>query len=203
MTGEAPRFTTKELSPKTWPDFVKLFSQKCGWQHCWCVHFHRAHALPKSEWLPTRAERGARNRRIKKALVDKGKSHGILVYIDGEPAGWCQYGRSEELPRIDGNRDYRALRLAQEESKQLWRITCFVVDRKFRRRGVGTAALQAALKSIKKQGGCIVEAFPVANWEGKSFGNMSTGGTVSMFKKEGFKQVGPYGNTNVVMRLTL
>jgi hypothetical protein len=32
---------------------------------------------------------------------------------------------------------------------------------------------------------------------------MSTGGTVSMFKKEGFKQVGPFGTTNVVMRRTL
>jgi ribosomal protein S18 acetylase RimI-like enzyme len=202
MTSEAARFTTKELSPKTWPDFVKLFAQKCGWQHCWCVHFHCPHALPKSEWLPTRAQRALRNRRIKKALVEKDQAHGILVYVDGKPAGWCQYGRSEELPRIDTNRNYRACRHKQDEL-QLWRITCFVVDRKFRRRGVAGAALCAALDSIKKRGGGVVEAFPVSDWEGKSFGNMSTGGTVSMFKKEGFKQVGPFGTTNVVMRRTL
>lgn len=83
---------------------------------------------------------------------------------------------------------------------KLWRITCFVVDRKYRRRGIAGVALAAALESIKRQGGGIVEAYPVANWEGKSFGNMSTHGTVSMFKKAGFKRVAPFGNTNMVMR---
>jgi hypothetical protein len=49
----------------------------------------------------------------------------------------------------------------------------------------------------------MVEGYPVANWEGKSFGNMSTHGTVSMFKKVGLKVVGKFGNTNVVMRRTV
>jgi hypothetical protein len=43
----------------------------------------------------------------------------------------------------------------------------------------------------------------VANWEGMAFGNMSTHGTVSMFKKAGFKAVGPFGNANVIMRRTI
>ncbi len=67
-------------------------------------------------------------------------------------------------------------------------------------RHVAPRWMAAALESIKRQGGGIVEAYPVANWEGKSFGNMSTHGTVSMFKKAGFKRVAPFGNTNVVMR---
>jgi hypothetical protein len=109
MATRNPPFTTKELSTKTWPDFVKLFSQGSGWDFCCCMHFHRPRGLPRSQWLPTRAERGIRNRAQKHKLVEAGCAHGILVYADGEPVGWCQYGREEELPRIDRSRTYRGL----------------------------------------------------------------------------------------------
>jgi len=186
-------YTTKELSPKTWPDFVKLFSQGSGWDFCMCMHFQRPCALPKSEWLPTRAQRAVRNRRQKKSLVDKGCAHGILVYANSEPVGWCQYGPSEELPRIDNSRKYRGL--APKGPNRLWRITCFAVLKNYRRRGVATVALNAALQSIKKKGGGLVEAYPITRWLSRAFGNESTCGTASMFRKAGFKTVVPYGST--------
>ena len=199
-------YTTKELSQETWPDFVKLFSQGNGFDHCMCMHFHRPCTLPKSEWLSTRAERGARNRRQKTALVDKGCAHGILVYTNGEPVGWCQYGPSEELPRIDNSRKYRNL-APKRGTQNLWRITCFAVLKNYRKRGVASAALHAALESIRKQGGGLVEAFPINRWLSRAFGNESTHGTASMFKKAGFQVVAPYGSTrfssHVLMRRTV
>jgi GNAT superfamily N-acetyltransferase len=192
-------YTTKELSKKTWPALEKLFAPKSGWNHCWCVHFHRPRPLSKGEWLPTRAQRAVRNRQEQRRLIEKGCSHGILVYENKQPVGWCQYGLQEELPRIDNNRNYRRLAPPHPAGK-LWRITCFVVRKEHRRRGIAGAALKAALASIRKQGGGLVEAYPVANWEGQSFGNMSTHGTVSMFEKAGFRRVAAFGNTNVVMR---
>jgi len=206
MPSLSAQFTTKELTTKTWPDFVKLFSQGNGFDHCMCMHFHRPCTLPKNEWLPTRAERGARNRRQKKILVDKGRAHGILVYADGEPVGWCQYGPSEELPRIGNSRKYR--KLARDPGTQkLWRITCFAVLKSYRKRGVATAALHAALESVRKQGGGLVEAFPINRWLSRAFGNESTHGTASMFKKAGFKVVAPFGSTrfssHVLMRRTV
>ena len=151
MGAEIPAYTTRELSKKTWPDFVKLFSPPSGWQHCWCVHFHRPRSLPKSEWLATRAERGVRNRREQKKLIDKGCSHGILVYAGREPVGWCQYGRREELTRIDNNGNYRGL-VVEDESQKLWRITCFVVEKKHRRRGVAGAAFAGGTGFYRKAG---------------------------------------------------
>jgi hypothetical protein len=88
MAADITAYRTKELSKKTSPDFVKLFSPASGWQHCWCVHFHRRCSLPKSEWLNTLAERGVRNRREQRMMVERGRSHGIIVYVDGEPVGW-------------------------------------------------------------------------------------------------------------------
>src|SRR5262245_16364098 len=100
-------YTTKELTVRTWPDFVSLFSKGNGWDFCWCMHFQRPRTLPKGQRRRTRAERGVRNRRQKKELVEQGLAHGILVYAKGEPVGWCQYGPREELSRIDNKRNYR------------------------------------------------------------------------------------------------
>jgi GNAT superfamily N-acetyltransferase len=195
-------YTTRELSTKNWNDFERLFSQGNGWDHCWCMHFHRPRGLPKSKWLPTRAERGGRNRREKQGLVERGRAHGILVYAKGQPVGWCQFGRHEELPRIDNLRKYRGLDPAG--AVKLWRITCFAVLKGYLKHGVASAALKAALKAIKNKGGGLVEAYPIKRWEARAFGNESTHGTASMFEKEGFKVVAPFGSTrfstHVLMR---
>ena len=222
-------YTTKELSTKTWPDFERLFSQGGGWDFCWCMHYHRVRASADYRRLRTRAEKSAENRREKKKLVEAGRSHGILVYVDGQPAGWCQYGPQAELPRIDHSPKYRVAAASRQAgtrvtaqprasgarsaidaadgAQKLWRITCFVVHKKYRRHGVGSAALQAALESIRKKGGGIVEGYPIGRWESRAFGNESTHGTMSMFKKAGFRAVAPFGktrfSTHVLMRRTV
>jgi len=202
MSLQAARYTTKELSRKTWPDFERLFSQGNGWDFCWCMHFHRPHGLPKSKHLRTRAERGVRNRQEKRELLEKGCSRGIIVYAEGEPVGWCQYGPREELARIDNSRKYRAL--APEAGKgKLWRVTCFAVLKKYRKRGVASAGLKAALEAIRKKGGGLVEAYPINRWETRAFGNESTHGTASMFTKAGFKTVAPFGSTRFSSHLLM
>jgi GNAT superfamily N-acetyltransferase len=166
------------------------------------MHFHRPCGSPRNQWLRTRAERGVRNRRQKKALVDQACAHGILVYAEGEPVGWCQFGSQEELPRIDNSRKYRALAL-DSGAHRLWRITCFAVLKSYRRRGVAGAALRAALEAIRKRGGGVVEAYPIHRWLPRAFGNESTHGTASIFRKEGFKAVAPFGNTRFSSHLLM
>jgi GNAT superfamily N-acetyltransferase len=213
MSVRRDAYTTKELTVGTWPDFVSLFSKGNGWDFCWCMHFQRPRTLPKGHWRRTRAERGVRNRRQKKELVEQGLAHGILVYAKGEPVGCCQYGPREELSRIDNKRNYQELSLGAG-TENLWRISCFVTDKKHRRHGVASAALAAALESIRRKGGGVVEAYPMIPWEElcrarvrrcghtPAFGNASTHGTLSMFERQGFKVVGPYGLSNVVVRKT-
>ena len=200
MASQGLTYTTRELSKRTWPDFERLFETHPapGAYPCWCMHYHRPNPLPERKQLHSSVQRAARNRRQKKELVAKGRSHGILVYAKGEPVGWCQYGLREELPRIENNPRYRKLASAGG-IKRLWRITCFVVDKKHRRRGVASAALNAALVAIRNKGGGLVEAYPIVRWGAY----MDWRGTVSMFQKEGFKIVAPFGESNVVMRRTV
>ena len=196
----AMEYTTKELTKDTWPDFERLFETHPtpGANPCWCMHYHRPRPLPESQRLHSTVKRAARNRRQKKELVEKGCSHGILVYLDGKPVGWCQYGPTEELPRIDSNREYRAL-VQECGVEKLWRITCFVVDKRHRKRRVATAALKAALRAIRERGGGLIEAYPMIRFGGYR----DWFGTVSMFRKQGFKVVAPFGKSNVVMRRTI
>lgn len=99
---------------------------------------------------------------------------------------------------MDNNLSYQRLAL-DSDMKRLWRITCFVVDRNHRRRGVASTALKAALEAIRNKGGGIVEAYPIIQWGTHS----EYHGTVSMFRKNGFKTVAPFGRSNVVMRRTI
>src|SRR5712692_5325857 len=200
---EAPEYTSKELSAKTWHDLVRLFEKPeigdAWW--CWCT-FHQVSSFSALESRParTRAERAVRNRRQKEKLVKNRQAHGIIVYANREPVGWCQYGPREELPRVDHSRNYRSL-APKDKMERLWRITCFVVDKNYRKSGVATTALKAALEIIRNKGGGLVEAIPVSKTD-QGPGYMYTG-TVSMCEKAGFKIVRPFGSgrtATVVMR---
>jgi ribosomal protein S18 acetylase RimI-like enzyme len=200
-------YSTEELSKKTWPDFEKLFRQRGtgdGWW-CWCTYHHQlSYSAAEKKKPRTRVARSVINRLEKKSLVENGQAHGILVYDNGESVGWCQYGLKEELPRIDNRQKYRTLAVQNATDNKLWRITCFVVDKNHRRRGVASTALNAALDAISKRGGGLVEAYPVSKTDQGS--NYLYSGTVTMFEKAGFKMVAPLGEgrtTTVVMRRTI
>jgi hypothetical protein len=74
-----PPYTTRKLSPETWPDFERLFSQGGGWDFCGCMLFQRGCHLSTKEFR-TRAEQRVRNLQEKRTLVAQGRAHGILVY---------------------------------------------------------------------------------------------------------------------------
>jgi ribosomal protein S18 acetylase RimI-like enzyme len=156
------RFTTKELSKRTWPDFERLFSQGNGWDFCMCTPAHfGGHHLTKH--LRTRAEKAAFNHKLKHDLVVRGQAHGILVYADGEPVGWCQFGPKGELPIEEPSDSGRLFKPGEE---RVWRVTCFCTHPDFSQQGVAGIALRAALAAIQKRGGGLVLGYPIAHVHG-------------------------------------
>jgi len=186
-------YTVRELGPRTSSDFETLAEQQGS---CWCIFYQRPKPIGRGL---TGAEQRRINRKDKLAFVRTGRSHAILVYAGKTPVGWCQYGPADELPRIDAGRGYRKVGRPEGEEK-LWRITCFFVDRKRRGQGVATIALKAALRSIEKRGGGIVEAFPVVSERMAAVPEWRWFGTPSMFQKQGFERVAPLGTSAVLMR---
>jgi len=161
---------------RTIDDFEQFFSQVHG---CACtLYFFGRHLAPLPGTARQRAERlGSTPDRSRKHfphrdlmrqreaaavrdLVGKGQAHGILVYANGEPVGWCHFGRVEELPvpSEESNPDMVYARHASTE----WVIDCFTTRTDYRRQGVATRALNAAVAAIKKRGGGWIEAVPMA-----------------------------------------
>jgi ribosomal protein S18 acetylase RimI-like enzyme len=176
-TGGAVRFTTKELSKRTWPDFVRFFSQVHG---CACtLYLFGRHLSPVAATARQRAEilgaapdrsrkqfphrewARAQELRAVRELVWNGQAHGILVYAQGEhdPVGWCHFGRVEEVPLERTSRTPERM-LARLPSSQ-WRITCLTTRMDYRRQGVATTALAAAVEAIRERGGGWIEALTV------------------------------------------
>jgi GNAT superfamily N-acetyltransferase len=170
-------FNVKCLDGATWPDFARLVERHNGvWGGCWCMAFHAEGG--------ERGKTFAQKRSEKECRVREGRAHAALVYDEAICVGWCQFGSTEELPRIKHQRAYREGFTALPN----WRITCFFVDKSYRAKGVAAAALQGALQEIARLGGGTVESYPEDAGGRKVSSSFLHNGTLSMFEQQGFKR---------------
>src|SRR4028119_2345162 len=125
MTDDPTTYTTRALGPDTWDCFAALVGANNGvWGGCWCMGFHPEGLDRKN---------ASANRDAKRAHVERGTAHQMLVYADDGCVGWCQYGTATELPNIKNPKAY---------AKDLgdlpdWRTGCVVREQP--RRGAGRA----------------------------------------------------------------
>jgi GNAT superfamily N-acetyltransferase len=175
-------FTVKRLDEATWPDFARLVERHNGvWGGCWCMAFHAEGG--------ERGKTFAQKRSEKECRVREGRAHAALVYDGPTCVGWCQFGPTEELPRIKHQRAYREGLAALPD----WRITCFFVDKSYRGKGVAAAALEGALQEIAHLGGGTIESYP-EDAEGRSVSSSFLhNATASMFERQGFKRTRQLG----------
>ena len=193
VTARKPQpaaLTVKPLTLRTWPAFVALAEKHNGvWNGCWCTWFH--------PFDPERGKTSEGNRRIKERLVREGIAHAALVFDGRAAVGWCEYGTPEELPRINHRKQYEA----EMTSPPDYRLTCFFVDRDYRRTGVAAVALAGALDLIAAAGGGVVEAYPQDTAPGeKVSASFLYNGTRNMFERAGFTYDRPKGPKHCVMR---
>ena len=185
---------TKELTPALWPDLERLFGENGACGGCWCMSWRREKA---DDWKNIQ---GAETKRRLKKLVTSGKAHGILAYHDDEPVGWCSFDKRTDYARLD-----RSPSLKCDDADQVWSIPCFFIKKDYRKKGVGTALLQHAIKALKKHGAKIAEGYPVNPYGyGKNIpAAFAWTGTQSLFKRAGFKVVGNKGGGKERVRLYL
>lgn len=145
--------------------------------------------------FPDRESSRIQNQAEKRQLVNAGQAHGILVYEDIDPIGWCQFGPVDELPLPGADRLDR--RIPPVGSGVRWRVTCFVTVVRRRRRGVAGIALRAALDAIRMRGGGLVEAYPTLTPRDATWAHA---GTVPLFEREGFTVLARPSERYVVMQ---
>ena len=185
-------YVVKPLGPETWDAFARLAERHNGvWNGCWCTWFH---ASP--------AERGGQertaetNRALKERLVNEGRAHAALVFDGAEAVAWCEYGSPAELPNINHRKEYEA----SVDRLPDYRLTCFFVDKKYRRQGLADVALGGALDLIAQAGGGVVEAYPQDTDGQKVSASFLYNATRSLFEEAGFSYIRSKGKSHCVMR---
>jgi GNAT superfamily N-acetyltransferase len=186
-------YTTKPLTPQTWPDFAALVEANNGvWGGCWCIGFH-----PEGITRDSTAEG---NRAAKRAHVDNRTVHQVLVYADNACVGWIQYGPPAEVATIKNPKAY------EKELADLpdWRIGCVFTHSKRRGQGVARAGLAAVMDAIGEAGGGTVEAYPEQlEGRGPQRGAYLHTGPETLFEDFGFVRDRRIAKWRWVMRTTV
>ena len=187
-----PEYTIQALTPDTWDAFARLAEKHNGvWGGCWCMGFH-----PEGVGRDKTVEQ---NRSEKEARVRGGQAHAALVFDGDDAVAWAEYGTPDELPNIYHRKQY----LAGAERAPDYRITCFFVDRNYRRHGMSGVALRGALDLIARAGGGVVEGYPHDVAGQKLSSSFLYNGTRTLFENAGFVYDRPKGPRNCVMRTTV
>ena len=93
--------TVRPLDDSTWEAFASLVEGEGGvWGGCWCIGFHLDPKGPKGQCKPYRE--------TKQRLVNEGKGLAALVFEGEIAVGWCQFGRTDDLPNIKNRKNYEA-----------------------------------------------------------------------------------------------
>jgi GNAT superfamily N-acetyltransferase len=184
--------TTRPLTPETWGAFADLAERHNGvWGGCWCTFFHT--------FTGEKTYEAEDNRALKQRLVAEGRAHAALVFDGEEAVGWCEYGPPAELPNINHRKEYDANVVTPPD----YRLTCFFVDRRYRRQGVAAVALGGALELIAQAGGGIVEAYPQDTGGKQITASFLYSVTRTLFADAGFDYVRPKGKNHCVMTKTI
>ncbi len=91
-----------------------------------------------------RKQPGKTNKAAFREVVKKGPPPGLLAFEGDLAVGWCQITPRDALPWLD-----RSWRLRRVDETPVWSISCFYVRKGYRKRGVTSALIMAALKAAK------------------------------------------------------
>ena len=99
-------------------------------------------------WRLTHSEfskqKGEKNKKALKNIVDSGQIPGIIAYAEGNPIGWCSISPREAYPRLERFRILKSI-----DDKPVWSIVCFFVKKEFRRKEISFKILRAPIDYVK------------------------------------------------------
>lgn len=160
-------------------DFVTVVGNS-GIGGCWCMYW----TCPTSAAWGEGCQGGAQasNRLAFHRLVEVGPPPGLVAYDDDGPVAWCRIMPRKDLPGLANSRYFKT-NLAIDS---VWSLTCFVVRKPYRGKGITSVMIAAAIEFVRAQGGTVVEVYPWETGETKSDSIVFTG-LASTFTRAGFR----------------
>lgn len=187
MTSE---LSFRPLKRNLWPDLEELFGPKGACAGCWCTYWKlRGKAYEEAKGIEARL--------MHKSFIDAGTSTGLLAYLHGEVVGWVAVEPRAAYERLAHSRSLQPV-----DDQPVWSVTCFFVAKKHRRSGITVELLKAAVEHVKKNGGKIVEGYPVDAQKDMPAPFLYTG-TASAFQQAGFTEVARRTPTRPIFRYVI
>ena len=177
----------RAVTANTLADLDRFSSEHGKFRYCSCMR-----------WRMTSTEfrRSDKQGRIEalNGRVDDGHPVGVLAYVDGTPVGWCSIAPREKFRGLERHR-----KLGRIDDAAVWSVTCFFVDRQYRRRGLTVDLLEAAIRYASANGARVVEGYPVES-TAVSYTYM---GSPETLIRAGFSDVTPRGRERRMFRIIL
>ena len=183
-------FSFLPLTKANWDDFVKLFGVKGACGGCWCMNWR----LSAADYNRLK---GDGNKKAMREVVKKSLP-GIIAYEKKESVGWCAIAPRSAYIRLE-----RSKVLKPVDDKEVWSVTCFFIKKEFRRKGLSSQLLRAAVDFALSEGALIVEGYPVDTnplQSEKLPDVFAWTGLPNTFLKAGFKEVARRSATRPIMR---
>ncbi|WP_255468442.1 GNAT family N-acetyltransferase [Reyranella sp. CPCC 100927] len=181
------KITVRPLTPDLWPALEDLFGEKGACNGCWCMYWRIGSAYRRTP--------RDRNKAAFRDVVRTGPPPGLLAFAGDVVVGWCQLTPRDALPWLD-----REWRLRRVDDVPVWSLSCFYIRIGYRRRGVTTALIAAALKAARRARAAALEAYP---FDADKSPSASGTGYASTFARAGFKVVARHIPARPIMRYDL
>jgi GNAT superfamily N-acetyltransferase len=182
------RFEVRAAEPRSWPDVECLLGRGGQVKNCWCMWFRLSTAERQRLW-------GEGTKRALRALVDAGRSPGLIAYQDDEPLGWCSVAPRSEYPLLA-----RSPITKPVDETPVWSLVCLYVPPPHRRQGLARTLVRGACDYAASRGAEIVECYPVDDTIAKVSADAAYHGVVSLLASEGFREVARWRPSRPVMR---
>lgn len=183
--------TCHAATPDRWSDLVSVMEDCGDARKCWCAFWY----LPNKDF---NAGWGDGNRSFLRDLVKSGAEPGLIGYAGDDPAGWVSVAPRTAFDRLNRSRSFAAL-----DDRQVWAVNCFVIRKKYRRKGIMRQLIAGAIRFVADKGGDMLEAYPFEANRKAIPGYDLFVGTAAAFRDNGFVEVGRRLPTRPIMRLDL
>ena len=133
-----------------------------------------------------------KNKAAFREIVKRGPPPGLIAFDGDVAVGWCQLIPRDALPGLD-----RGWRLKRVDDVPVWSLSCLYVRIGYRKRGVTSALIGAALQAAKRAKAPALEAYPL---DADKTPSASGTGYATTLARAGFKTVGCHVPPRPIMR---
>ena len=176
----------RPLTLDLWPALEDLFGKNWPCHDCWCMYWRIGSTY--------RYRSPDANKEAFHKVVSDGPPPGLLAFEGEMAVGWRQLTPRNSLPTLELNRQ-----LKRVDDAAVWSISCFYIRKGYRKRGVTTALITAALEMAQRAGAVAVEAYPL---DAALTPSASHTGYASTFARAGFATVARHVPARPIMRYT-